>query len=258
MQNKLAVKGYITIIMDSQKNLSFEQLKELNAQFDRQLHSIEVGSASSNSFSWRKLLAKISLVLAGLVLPFLVLTRTSVFMYSNYQINGWWALTVGCFATVLLLLIYAGIFVYKIGVNQKGFKYIAYGILVLVASYSLYGVFYYSAQNMKTDEINAYYRSLHPIMRVTLTTVTLADSDLIITDIQRHPDDYKKMGLEEKGQSLHYTQKTGYVHAVDLRTKGRRQWKNWILKSAFNIVGLSTIRHVGTADHLHVYLPLNQ
>lgn len=245
-------------MMDPKKNLSFDQLKELNTQFDRQLHSIESGTAPSNSFSWRKLLAKISLILVGLVLPFLVLIRTSVFLYSNYQMNGWWALTAGCFATVLLLIIYAVIFVYKIGVTQRGFKYIAYGILVLVVSYSFYGVLYYSAQNTKTDEINSYYRSLHPIMRVTLTTVTLADSDLIVTDIQRHPGDYKKMGLEENGQSLHYPQKTGYVHAVDLRTKGRTQWEIWMLKSAFNIVGLSTIRHVGTADHLHVYLPLNQ
>lgn len=244
--------------MDPQKNLSFEQLKELNAQFDRQLNNIGGSSASSYSFSGGKLLAKISLILAGLVLPFLVLIRTSVFIYSNYQMNGWWALTIGCFATVFLLLIYAGIFVYKVGLNQRGFAYIGYGILVLVASYSLYGVLYYSAQNTKTDEINSYYRSLHPIMRVTLTTITLADSDLVVTDIQRHPDDYEKMGLDENERSLHYVQSTGYVHAVDLRTKDNPQWQNWILKSAFQFVGLSTIRHVGTADHLHVYLPLNQ
>lgn len=128
----------------------------------------------------------------------------------------------------------------------------------MVLAYTFYGVMYYSSLNTKTDQIQSYYRSLHPIMRVALTTITLANDDLVVTDIRRNPEDYKRMGLSENEQSLHYVQSSGYVHAVDLRTKNRSAWKNGILKFSFNVVGLSTIRHRGTADHLHVYLPLNQ
>jgi hypothetical protein len=45
------------------------------------------------------------------------------------------------------------------------------------------------------------------------------------------------------------------VHAVDLRTIGRAEWKNVLLNWYFRSMGFRTLRHVGTADHLHVSLP---
>jgi hypothetical protein len=65
------------------------------------------------------------------------------------------------------------------------------------------------------------------------------------------------MGLPVRDQSLHYPQKSGYVHAVDIRTKGRPEWKNKLTEMTFELFGMSTLRHVGTADHLHISLPLN-
>ncbi|MDZ7658986.1 hypothetical protein [Fodinibius sp.] len=244
--------------MDTEQSLSFNQLKELNDQFDQQLQSLERNQPRDTSFSWKKVLLKVVLGIIALSLPFFLLVRTSVFVYDGYQVNGWLALLIGCIATVLLLLLYGAILVYKFGMGKKALKYIFRGVLVLVAAYTFYGMLYYSSLNTKTEEIRSYYRSLHPIMRVALTTVTLADSDVVVTDIQRRPEDYQRMGLSENEQSLHYVQASGYVHAVDLRTRGRPRLKNWMFEYSFKLLGLSTIRHVGTADHLHVYLPLNK
>lgn len=248
--------SYITASMDKKQNLSFNHLKKLNDQFDQQLQELDSNRPSDSLFSWKKMVLSMLSGILALVLPFFLLVRTSIFMYNTYQINGWVALSIGCMVTVILLLLYGGTFVYKFGMGNKALKYMLQGVLMIVAAYMFYGVLYYSSLNTKTEEIHSYYRSLHPIMRVALTTVTLADSDIVITDIQRSSEDYQGMGLSENRQSLHYVQPSGYVHAVDLRTRGRAEWENWVFEYSFKLLGLSTIRHVGTADHLHVYLPI--
>ena len=42
------------------------------------------------------------------------------------------------------------------------------------------------------------------------------------------------------------------VHAVDLRTKGKSELRNKLVSWYFRMMGFNTLRHVGTADHLHV------
>jgi hypothetical protein len=64
------------------------------------------------------------------------------------------------------------------------------------------------------------------------------------------------MGLPARIESMHYEQSDGYVHAMDLRTKGREDWRNAAVELYFRAAGFETLRHVGTADHLHVALPL--
>ena len=64
------------------------------------------------------------------------------------------------------------------------------------------------------------------------------------------------MGLPVNESSLHFEQANGYVHALDLRTQGRAVWKNTASIWWFKLLGFRTLRHVGTADHLHVSLPV--
>jgi hypothetical protein len=64
------------------------------------------------------------------------------------------------------------------------------------------------------------------------------------------------MGLPEPEWSLHYRQEDGWVHAFDLRTNGRSGIRNWFTGTYFRALGFRVLRHVGTADHLHVSLPL--
>lgn len=246
---------------DAQPNPSFEEIVQLNEQLDQQLKDLSGDSSSSDSprkFSWKQLFIRLLLLVGSLIIPFIVLVRTSVYTYQTYQLNGWLALSAGILATILLLIGYAVFLAYRSGKGIRMHKYFVRGIIGLVMAYTLYGVFYYSSLNTKTDEVQSYYRSLHPIMRVALTTITLANSDLIVTDIRREAEDYTRMGLPENQESLHYVQGDGYVHAVDLRTIGRSEIENVLTRAAFYVVGLSSIRHVGTADHLHVYLPLNE
>lgn len=247
---------------DAQNSPSFDEIVRLNDQLDQQLQDFQQNKSSadaiSKSLSWKTLLAKLSLLSISIFIPFVVLIRTSVYMYQQYRLNGWMALAIGVLATIVLLVGYGIIVTYRYRKSIGVHKYIIRGIVVLVIAYTVYGTLYYAGLNTKTDEIQSYYRSLHPIMRVALATITLADSDLLVTDIQREPDDYAQMGLAENQHSLHYVQLDGYVHAVDLRTRGRAEWKNWVTRMVANIIGLQSIRHVGTADHLHVYLGLNK
>ena len=95
---------------------------------------------------------------------------------------------------------------------------------------------------------------MHPILRLSVSTLVYIDKDLIITDAKRLPEDYKKMGLREKGHSLHYKQNNGYAHALDLRTNNRSKIRNFLIRSYFRLMGFNTHRHVGTSDHLHISL----
>ncbi len=90
---------------------------------------------------------------------------------------------------------------------------------------------------------------------VAVATLILADDELVVTDLSRTPEDYAAMGLPVYEASLHYPQEDGYVHAMDLRTMGRPGWRNMLTQNYFRLLGLRTLRHVGTADHLHVSLP---
>ncbi len=63
-----------------------------------------------------------------------------------------------------------------------------------------------------------------------------------------------RAGLPANESSLHFRQDDGFVHALDLRTVNRPEWRNLAAELAFRAMGFRTLRHVGTADHLHVSL----
>ena len=75
-----------------------------------------------------------------------------------------------------------------------------------------------------------------------------------MTDANRQPEDYRKMGLKSKKNSLHYQQSNGFVHAFDVRTKNRSWLRNGLLQLYFKAMGFNTLRHGGTGDHLHISL----
>ena len=159
--------------------------------------------------------------------------------------------------TVFILILYFS-FIYgritgKVG-NAKSFKVRFVFAILLVIGYSTYAVVYLSDSNVKSPEIKTTYTSLHPILRLSISTIVFIDKSLLITDGKRLPEDYKKMELKTKRQSLHYVQSDGYVHAVDIRTKNQSEFRNNLLKIYFKMMGLNTLRHVGTEDHLHISL----
>ena len=60
------------------------------------------------------------------------------------------------------------------------------------------------------------------------------------------------MGLNTNSRSLHYIQSDGFVHAIDIRTAGRSELRNQLTLWVFRSFGFNTLRHGGTADHLHI------
>lgn len=195
---------------------------------------------------------KVALIL---ILPFVVLLRTAIYLYLEQDVPTWLALAGGGALALLVLTVYGAWISNKVsGKGRVGFvaKWVA---LPLVLFYCGYALLHLASVNAKTEEVRSYYTALHPLLRVSVSTFTLLDGDLVITDLARTPQDYIATGLPIYEATLHYRQADGYAHAMDLRTLDRAVWRNWLMQVYFRLMGLRTLRHVGTADHLHVSLP---
>ena len=202
-------------------------------------------------------LAAAALRLAVLaVLPFLVLVRVASYLYLHHHASPWLALAAGAGCTFGLVTAYGAWVSHRLTGRVRLLALARRVALPLVVAYCGYALIYLSSRNAKSDRVRSYYTSLHPLLRVALSTWILVDRDLLITDLARRPDDYAAMGLPVYDGSLHYVQPDGYVHAADLRTIGRSEVKDRLVQLYFVLMGFATLRHVGTADHLHVELPV--
>ncbi|MGE5801331.1 MAG: hypothetical protein ACM358_03665 [Gemmatimonadota bacterium] len=242
------------------ERLKREARKEWKRKWRQKLRQ----AAPANSAEWRALalaalggLAKIALIIA---LPFGVLVRGSVFIYEHGQAPVWVALLTAAFLTGGVITTYA-VWLARKFTSRGGrggralvvpvAKWVALPLVIFYCSYSL---LYLASVNAKSPPIRAYYRSVHPLLRLALSTLILVDRDMIITDMGRQPEDYTKMGLPANARTRHYKQADGWIHAVDLRTTGRGWIKNRGVQFYFWLMGFDTRRHVGTADHLHIEL----
>lgn len=241
-----------------------EKYSEKDTEWLLNLHK-ENGSPSQTAAKpktgWKRLALRLSLALSALfaliILPFFLLVRLSVYLNLNIGLSAWPSLFGGIIATVCLLLAYLFVLSFKVENKRLLIKIGGIGVSTMVLGYCLFSLFYLSSVHAKNDGVQSVYRSMHPILRVAVSTVTLADNDLVITDIERMAEDYGRMGLPVNQTSLHYRQASGYVHAVDIRTLDRGFIRNAMLRGSLEIMGFRTIRHVGTADHLHVELRPN-
>ena len=200
---------------------------------------------------------KIIRVVLIVVLPFFILIRGSAFIHNRHDLGPWLSLGGGAIITAFILFIYMT-FIYKRFTKKFGdsdnLKRRSLFALSLVVLYCGYGLFFISTDNIKNPELQSEISDLHPILRMGVSTFIIMDKDMIITDASRKPEDYKRMGIKTPKNSLHYTQKDGYAYALDLRTNGRHEFRNTLMKLYFNLLGFNTLRHVGTDDHLHVSL----
>ncbi len=196
-------------------------------------------------------------VILILVLPFVILVRGSVYLHSHHHFFPSLALIGGLALTFVILFLYLTFFYHRImgKSNRPGsLKRRSLIVLLVLISYIGYGLLYLSAKNAKNSAIAKEFRTLHPVLRMGVSTILLLDRDLVITDADRRPEDYQKMGLRAQSQSLHYRQSSGYVHALDIRTSQRSGLRNFLLKYYFKAMGFNVLRHGGTADHLHISL----
>ena len=190
------------------------------------------------------------------LLPFLVLVKVAVFLYAREGYSTVLALAGGTACTAGVVTGYAALVWHRV-TGRVRLGLVARRIaLPLVVAYCGYALIYLSSANAKSDRVRAYYASLHPLLRVALSTLIIAERDLVVTDLARGAGDYVAMGLAPNDGSLHYVQPDGYAHAADLRTTGRSELKNRLVQAYFWSMGFATLRHVGTGDHLHVELSL--
>ncbi len=210
--------------------------------------------------TWRRRLSRWLLralaVGAVLALPFYLLVGGSVLAYRLFAIPTWPSLLVGMLLTALVLLLYLARVAKRLSGRRQLPGPVWQVVIGVVAAYCLYALVYVSSLNVKAPDIRAEYRSLHPLLRVATSTFIILDSDLVITDMERQAEDYPRMGLPVYERSLHFVQTDGYAHAVDLRTLGRAEWRVLLTGLYFRVTGFRVFRHVGTADHLHVSLPV--
>jgi hypothetical protein len=208
---------------------------------------------------WRQLGATLLQGLLRLVaivaLPFVVLVRGAVFFYEHGHVPTWLALLAAALLTSGLVTLYASWLLRTLtGGGRSPVLLLAKWVaLPLVVFYCGFSLLYLSRVNAK-PEVRAYYTSLHPLLRLALSTWILVDDRLVVTDMRRAREDYARMRLPVNENSLHYRQSDGWVHAVDLRTANRGWFRNRLAQVYFWMMGFDTLRHVGTADHLHVEL----
>jgi hypothetical protein len=189
-------------------------------------------------------------------LPFLLLIRGGVLLYQWWGLGTWPSLLLSALATMSLLAAYAGVVGTWLGARAALRRLFARGAIGIGAAYVAYALVFVASANVKTADVRAEYRSLHPLLRLASSAVILADPASVITDASRTGEDYARMGLPAAERSLHYRQANGYVHALDLRTSGRSGVRNLAVQVGFRALGFRVLRHGGTGDHLHVSLPV--
>jgi hypothetical protein len=192
----------------------------------------------------------------GATLPFAVLIRGGVFAYREWALGTWPAILSAVAATALLLALYAWMLARRLGAGARMRRVLTRGAVGIAIAYAAYGLVYVASANVKSSEVRAEYGRLHPLLRMAASALILVDPEAVITDAGRTREDYFVMGLSPNEASLHFEQADGFVHALDLRTNERPEWRNGAVEIVFRLLGFHTLRHVGTADHLHVSLRL--
>ncbi|HEX7939178.1 MAG TPA: hypothetical protein VF483_09325 [Gemmatimonadaceae bacterium] len=204
--------------------------------------------------TWKSLALSGLKIAAVVALPFFVYVRASVYFYARLNWSPWLAVGGAIVLTLGVIALYATWLAQHV-VRGKRASALARTIAVpSVAAWLLYSMLFLARVNAKSENVQSYYWSLHPVLRAAVSTVMIVDPSAVVTDMQRAPADYGRMGLPVNPTTRHYVQSDGWVHAVDIRTNGRSELRNVSLQLYFWAMGFSTLRHVGTADHLHVQI----
>lgn len=199
-------------------------------------------------------LSAIVVVLA--LLPFALLIRGGVLAYQGWSLGTWPSLLLSATASALLLALYAWAVSRRLGAGAGLKKVLTRSAAAVGVAYVGYALVFVASENVKSEEVRAGYAAVHPLLRVASSALILVDPASVITDAGRTREDYFLMGLSPNEASLHFEQEDGFVHALDLRTIGRPEWRNRAVELGFWALGFHSLRHVGTADHLHVSLRL--
>lgn len=210
---------------------------------------------------WRKKprrrpwLTSVAIKLAAIASLPTLFVRIAVSAYSSG--DSTFIAVAGAAGVVLVLLaLLVGALSRKLTGRLSFWSLVRWVALPAVVLWSAYALFYLSQANAKTPGVRSTYTSLHPVLRLAVASAIVADGDLVVTDARRTAEDYRRMRLPVFERTMHYPQRDSWVHAIDVRTIGHGEIRNTLLAWYFRAVGLRVVRHVGTADHLHIELPI--
>ena len=207
--------------------------------------------------SWPKLALRLATPLALIALPFFILVRGAVLLYRDAGWPSWLALMGSGAAMIGVLALYGALMTRRL-TGRARFGWIARWVAMpLVVGFMVRGLVFLDRAHAQNEAIREEYQDTHPLLRMALATLDIADDNLVVTDMSRTAADYVRMGLPVLPNTMHAVQRDGWVHAVDIHTRGRGFFVNFFVASYFRVMGFRVLRHVGTADHLHVELPLN-
>jgi hypothetical protein len=199
--------------------------------------------------SWRPLVLALAATAAAALLPFVVLVRAGAFFHVRCGLGTWPALLLSAATTTLILSAYGW-------AASRRFHWRPVKIsAAAVAAFCLYALFCVAPSRVKDANVRLRYGGVHPLLRLGTAVVALFDGQVLVTDGSRVRADYAEMGLPAEERSLHFRRANGYAYAMDIRTAGRGFLRNATTAALFRFLGFRVLRHVGTADHLHVSLP---
>jgi len=189
----------------------------------------------------------------GLIAAVLTGMRAQLILLSRMPDGGWLIAAGGLLVGGLVLaVVLATVFTFR---SLKGNIALLAGVPLLVLIVGGVGIWRFPERHFKDLQTAVEWRQLHPTLRLAVWLVAVEDRSMVLTDIARTPEGYVGMGLEPQRESRHYVGDDGYSRAVDLRVSDAGQLRNWARQGLFLLMGVETVRHVGTADHLHVALP---
>ena len=229
------------------RGLVDEGKKESKRREERRtrLHSLPVRAARA---------AAIVAVLA--VLPFALLIRGGVFAYQEWALGTWPTLLLAATATALLLRLYAWGVSHRMGAGKGLKKLFTRAAVAVGVAYVGYALVFVASANVKSEDVRSEYSAIHPLLRVASSALILVDPASVITDAGRTAEDYWLMGLPtERGVSALRAGRRlrSRARSADDRTPRVEESSR---RNGFLALGFHSLRHVGTADHLHVSLRL--
>jgi hypothetical protein len=164
------------------ERLKREAQKEWKRRWRKKLQQ----AAPKTAAEWRALaaaaLGAVLRVLFIIALPFLVLVRGSVFFYQNSGTPVWVSVLTAAILTGGVITAYAVWLARKLmrrGVRggralvMPVAKWVALPLVVFYCGYSL---LYVASVNAKSAPVRAYYRSVHPLLRLALSTAWIQPS----------------------------------------------------------------------------------
>ena len=211
---------------------------------------------SQKSFRWWWLTGYPLAAVFVIVLPFMLFLKLGTFLYLNEWAGSWTSVFYSITATAVVVTATLLLLFRKIIRSLKAAKRLFISVAVLILLICGFGLISISQERVKHPEDYKTYTQLHPWLRLASATAFIWDDELLLTDTRRTRSDYLNMGLTPYSASLHYMQESGFVHAIDIRTLGRSRFQNAVTQLYYRALGFRVIRHTGTADHIHVEIPV--